>query len=369
MNNFRIMPTIEMYDNVANWMETFQFEEQDFVLASKYVFEHDFKEYAGKGKIVFRSDYGSQEPTSTMMNAMLKDFFESGCTRIVAIGGGSVMDMAKILAVSDCADCLYTFQHPETLKHNVELILVPTTCGSGSEVSAVSIVEMVEMHTKLGLQHDTLFADRAILIPSLLETISDFYLSTSAVDGLVHAIESYLSARSNPYTRLFQEKAIRLYIENFKKWNHGTNRKELYPSFMYASNMAGISFANTGTGCVHGISYPLSGAYHVTHGLANSIFLVEVLKMYDCLEQRQELKDLKAILADCLQCDIQESFEQLDELLEGLFEIPRLSSLGMKEEEIVSFSKSVVENQQRLMSNGYVNLNEKQIQEVYRHLF
>ena len=369
MKNFRIMPTIEMYEDVAAWMETFQFEENDFVLVSKHVFEHDFKDYAGKGKIVFRSDYGSGEPNSTMMNAMLKDFFESGCTRIVAIGGGSVMDMAKILAVSDRADCLYTFQHPETLKHNVELILVPTTCGSGSEVSAVSIVEMVEMQTKLGLQHDTLFADRAILIPSLLESISDFYLSTSAVDGLVHAIESYLSKRSNPYTRLFQEKAIQLYIENFKKWMNGTDKKELYTSFMYASNMAGISFANTGTGCVHGISYPLSGTYHVTHGLANSIFLVEVLKMYDELEQRQELMDLKQILATCLQCTPQQAFEQLDSLVHALFEIPSLSSLGMKEEEIISFSKSVVANQQRLMSNGYVNLNEEQIQEVYRRLF
>ena len=279
------------------------------------------------------------------------------------------MDMAKILAVSDCADCFYTFQHPEILKHNTDLILVPTTCGSGSEVSSVSIIEMVEMKTKLGLQHDTLFADQTILIPSLLESISDFYLTTSAVDGLVHAIESYLSVKSNPYTRLFQEKAIHLYIDNFKKWIQGTDKKELYESFMYASNMAGISFANTGTGCVHGISYPLSGTYHVTHGLANSIFLVEVLKMYDELRQGKVLTELKDILAVDLQCTREDAFDQLDVLVHELLNIPSLSSLGMQEEEIVSFSKSVVKNQQRLMSNGYVNLNEQQIQEIYRRLF
>ena len=365
MKSFRVMPTIEMYDTVAEWMESFSFEEDDFLLISKRVYEHDFENFTGKAKVVFRSDYGSGEPNSKMMNCMLKDFFESGCKRIVAVGGGSVMDMAKILAVSTKADCLYTFQHPEELEHKYPLILVPTTCGSGSEVSAVSIVEMVEMQTKLGLQHDTLFADKAVLIPSLLDTVSDFYLSTSAVDGLVHAIESYLSKRSNPYTRLFQEEAIRLYIKNFKNWKTGADKKEL----MNASNMAGISFANTGTGCVHGISYPLSGAYHVTHGLANSIFLAEVLKMYDELRQGEELEDLKAILAKELGCEPAQAIEQLDTLIRTLFDVPTLSSLGMKEEEIVSFSQSVVKNQQRLMSNGYVNLNEEQIQEVYKRLF
>lgn len=369
MKSFRIMPTVEMYDTVANWMESFRFEADDFVLISKHVFEHDFKNYAGNAKIVFRSDYGKGEPNSDMMNALLKDFLQSGCKRIIAIGGGSVMDMAKILAVSEKADCLYTFQHPEELQHRYPLILVPTTCGSGSEVSAVSIVEMIEMQTKLGLQHDTLFADKAILIPSLLESISDFFLTTSAVDGLVHAIESYLSKRSNPFTRLFQEKAISLYIQTFKKWIGGCQRSDCYEAFMYASNMAGISFANTGTGCVHGISYPVSGVYHVTHGLANSIFLVEVLKMYDELEQRQVLIDLKDILAKELECNRDDAFQSLDKMVHQLLDIPTLSSIGMTEEEIVTFSLNVVKNQQRLMSNGYVNLNEEQIQEVYRRLY
>ena len=91
--------------------------------------------------------------------------------------------------------------------------------------------------------------------------------------------------------------------------------------------------------------------------------------MYDELEQRPVLTDLKDILALYLGCTRELAFEKLDELVHQLFDIPSLSSIGMKEEEIISFSKSVVKNQQRLMSNGYVNLNEEQIQEVYRRLF
>ena len=90
---------------------------------------------------------------------------------------------------------------------------------------------------------------------------------------------------------------------------------------------------------------------------------------HDELRQGEELEDLKAILAKELGCEPAQAIEQLDTLIRTLFDVPTLSSLGMKEEEIVSFSQSVVKNQQRLMSNGYVNLNEEQIQEVYKRLF
>lgn len=370
MNNFKIVPQIECYEDAASYVEANPFYEDDFILISKSVYEHDFKEIIQTGKVFFHSNYGQGEPNSDMVNALIQDFLSSGCKRIIAIGGGSVMDMAKLLCVcKDNVDCQYLFDHQDELTHNYPLILVPTTCGSGSEVSNISIVEMLNMKTKLGLAKDPLYADKAIIIPSLLNSVSDFYLYTSAVDGLVHAIESYLSARSNVYTRLFQEKAIDLYLNNFLQLKQGVDRSQLLESFMVASNMAGISFANTGTGCVHGISYPLSGTYHVTHGLANSIFLVEVLKMYDRLRPEAVLNNLKKLIAAPLGCAKEEAFEQLDQLIRSILDVPTLSSLGMKEEEIIAFSESVVLNQQRLMSNGYVNLNKEQIQEIYRSLF
>lgn len=369
MNTFKIVPTIECFDDVKSFIDQNPIYDNDFILISKSVYEHDFKEYLSNAKVYFRSNYGTGEPNSDMVNALMSDFLKSGCQRIIAIGGGSVMDMAKLLCVCDDADCEKLFSNKDNLVHKYPLILIPTTCGSGSEVSDISIVEMLSMKTKLGLAHDSLYADKAILISKLLESVSDFYLYTSAVDGLVHAIESYLSNRSNVYTRLFQEKAIRLYLNNFRLLKQGCDRNSLLESFMVASNMAGISFANTGTGCVHGISYPLSGTYHVTHGLANSIFLVEVLKMYDSLEQRENLIELKNILSSELGCDVKNSFESLDDLIRSILDVPTLSSLGMKEEEIVTFSESVIKNQQRLMSNGYVNLDLEQVKQVYRNLF
>lgn len=91
--------------------------------------------------------------------------------------------------------------------------------------------------------------------------------------------------------------------------------------------------------------------------------------MYERLRPEEVLNDLKQLVADCLGCEVKDAFEKLDQLIRFIVEVPTLSSLGMKEEEIVSFSESVVLNQQRLMSNGYVNLNKEQIQEIYKTLF
>ena len=369
MDAFKIVPNIENYDHVEEFLNSMEFNEKDFLFISKSVYTHYFENKVSKAKVYFRSAYGQGEPNSDMADALLKDFMESGCKRIIAVGGGSVMDMAKLLCVCKKPDVHYIFEHKEELQHIYPLILIPTTCGSGSEVSNISIVEMLDLKTKLGLAHDSIYADTAVLIPELLESVSHFYLTTSAIDGLVHAIESYLSSRSNVYTRLFQEKSISLYVKNFKKMIEDKSAPTCYEELMTASNMAGISFGNTGTGCVHAISYPLSGTYHVTHGLANSIFLVAVLKMYDRLEQRDNLIALKQILANEMDCDIHVVFDELDAMLHALLEVPTLSSLGMKEEEIETFSESVIQNQQRLMSNGYINLDKEQVKEIYRLLF
>lgn len=304
-----------------------------------------------------------------MVNALIQDFMDSGCTRITAIGGGSVIDMAKVLLVARDADVDALFTNPVNLERRYQLTAIPTTCGAGSEVSNISIVELESLKTKLGLAKDEIFPDQCILIPELMQGISTFSFITSAIDGMIHGIESYLSKRSNVYSRMFQEKCITMYLEGFKALQNGADKESLFTPFLIASNMAGIAFSNTGTGAVHAISYPLSGTYHVTHGLANSIFLTEVLKTYQRLDNRSELNELFELMAKPLQCEASQVIEELENLLKAVIEIPGLQSLGMKEEEIVSFAKSVIELQQRLLTNGYVPLSQSDIENIYRNLW
>lgn len=369
MNYFRLIPSIEKYDNVDSFLSTYLFTEDDFVFLSESVYHAFFENKLNTKHIVFRSKYGKSEPTSSMVNALIRDFKASNCKRIFAIGGGSVIDMAKVLLVAKEDDVEYLFTHPDNLQREHELIAIPTTCGAGSEVSNVSIVEMEQMQTKLGLAKDEIFADRCVLIPELLNGLSPFSFKTSAIDGLIHGIESYLSARSNCYVRLFQEKCITMYLEGFKELINGVEPVALYDRFLIASNMAGIAFSNTGTGAVHAISYPISGTYHVTHGLANSIFLIEVLKAYEQFDNRAELSELKKLMAVTLNCKEEDAINELQKLLEQILEIPGLASIGMKEVEIELFADSVIKLQQRLLSNSYVPLTKKNIMNIYKNLW
>ena len=130
--------------------------------------------------VEFKSKYGKGEPTDVMIDALLADFRKTDCDRIIAIGGGAVIDMAKILVLAGNYTAEEIFGRKVPLKREKTLIAVPTTCGAGSEVSNVSIAEFTKLHTKMGLAVDEIYADRAVLIPELLTGLR-IHFSTSAL--------------------------------------------------------------------------------------------------------------------------------------------------------------------------------------------
>jgi len=155
--------------------------------------------------VEYKSEYGKGEPTDVMIDALIADYKASGCDRIIAIGGGGVIDMAKILVLEGehTAEQVYRRQVP--LKKAHTLIAVPTTCGAGSEVSNVSIAELTSIHSKMGLADDSIFADEAVLVPELLTKLPYSFFATSAIDAFIHAIESYVSPKATLYTRMFRQ--------------------------------------------------------------------------------------------------------------------------------------------------------------------
>src|SRR5699024_9298746 len=169
MKLFEEKPVVHRYEYAAEFIKDFQVGEGDFILAGKSVFEAHFSELSHTGAVVrYKSQYGQGEPTDLMVDALLEDFRKTDCDRIIAIGGGAVIDMAKILVLEGHASAADIYQRKVPLKKIHRLVAVPTTCGAGSEVSNVSIVEMTGMHTKLGLACDEIYADDAVLIPELL---------------------------------------------------------------------------------------------------------------------------------------------------------------------------------------------------------
>lgn len=372
MKLYEEKPVIHQYENAKDFVTDFQIGKGDFILAGKSVFESHFTELKETGaQIHYKSQYGQGEPTDLMVDALLADFRKTDCDRIIAIGGGAVIDMAKILVLDGDASAADIYQRKTEPKKVRSLVAVPTTCGAGSEVSSVSIAELTKMHTKLGLACEEIYPDHAVLIPELLEGLPWHFFVTSAIDALIHAIESYVSPKSNLYTRMFAKKAMEILLSGFRKLaEEGKDyRKHLFEEFLVASNLAGISFANAGTGAVHAMSYPLSGVYHVTHGEANYQFLTAVFQTYQEKDPKGGIQKLNAFLAGILGCDPKDVYQEMESLLASLIQRKPLREYGMKEEEIRTFAKSVEEAQQRLLNQSYVKFNAADMEEIYRKLY
>lgn len=372
MKLFQEKPEVHQYKTAEEFVKDFQIGEGDFILAGKSVFEAHFAGLETAGAVVrYKSQYGQGEPTDIMVDALLADFRQTGCGRIIAIGGGAVIDMAKILVLDGNASAADIYQRKVPLKKVRPLVAVPTTCGAGSEVSNVSITEMTQLHTKLGLACDEIYADEAVLIPELLRELPWHFFVTSAIDALIHAIESYVSPKSNLYTRMFAKKAMEILLGGFRDLaEKGQDyREHLFEDFLVASNLAGISFGNAGTGAVHAMSYPLSGVYHVTHGEANYQFLTAVFQTYQEKDPEGGIQELNAFLAGILHCDPDKVYAVIEELLGSLIQRKPLHEYGMKEEEIQSFAKSVEQEQQRLLNQSYVKFTAEDMEKIYKKLY
>lgn len=371
MKVFQQKTEVHTYQNAQQFVDAYAIGETDFILASESIYHTFFEGLSLKAEVRFKKQYGHGEPTDAMIDALLEDFRHTNCSRIIAIGGGAVIDMAKILVLDGTYKASEIFRQTVKPQKVRTLIAVPTTCGAGSEVSNISIAEIEELHTKFGLAVDTLYPDQAVLVPEFLSVLPFHYFGTSAIDALIHAIESYVSPRATLYTQMFSKRAMEMILNGFRQIaEHGAGyRSELFEEFLIASNLAGIAFGNAGTGAVHAMSYPLGAVYHVTHGEANYQFLTEVFHTYQKLDPEGRLKELDAFLAGILCCETDVVYEKMEELLGQIVKKKPLHEFGMKEEEIESFAVSVEQSQQRLLNQSFVKFDAEQMKKIYRKLF
>lgn len=371
MKLFQQRTRVQTFGSAKAFAEEYQIGEKDFIFASRNVYEAYFAPLGLKAYVIYKSKYGAGEPTDAMIDGLLADFRQTDCHRVIAIGGGAVIDMAKILVLSGTACVEQIFKRQVPLKKEHVLVAVPTTCGAGSEVSNVSIAELTGIHSKMGLADDSIYPDDAVLIPELLSQLPYSFFATSAIDAFIHAIESYVSPRANLYTRMFSTQAMEMLVAGFRQMKeHGPEcRKGLLKEFLTASNLAGIAFGNAGTGAVHAMSYPLSGVYHVAHGEANYQFLTTVFGIYQKLKPNGILTELNCFLSGLLDCRESQVYSKLDRLLEQIIARKRLHEYGMSANEIRDFAKSVEESQQRLLNQSYVKFNADQMEEIYRILY
>ena len=375
---FTIKTTISNYQNFSEFAEAFALSENDLVITRSSLYEPFMKPLNLPCTFILQNVYGSGEPSDEMINNILKEVKSKTYNRVVGIGGGTVIDIAKLFVLKDLDNVTDAFERKIPIVKEKRLVIVPTTCGTGSEVTNISIAEIKSKHTKMGLADNAILPDDAVLIPELLKGLPFKFFAYSAIDALIHAMESYLSPKANTHTQLFSKKAIEMILDVFMGIaEHGEDyRFDHLEEMLTASNFAGIAFGNAGVGAVHALSYPLGGGYHVPHGESNYQFLTEVFKVYFDKKPDGSIRELNEILArnlnidrELLKSDPRIVYQKVDELLSKLVPKNPLRHYGMKPTETEEFPVSVLQTQQRLLANNYVPLNEEEIREIYQALY
>ncbi|MDY5022964.1 MAG: 4-hydroxybutyrate dehydrogenase [Blautia sp.] len=370
MKQLMIKPSIYLYDTAKEFAAAFTIGEKDLVLTNKRLYERVFAQMNLKCTVLFRENYGKGEPTDMMAEAIAADI-PTDTKRIVAIGGGSILDLAKLYALKQTVPVADLFDGKIPVQKDKELILVPTTCGTGSEVTNISILALLSRGTKKGLANDQLYADAAVLVPELLEELPMSVFATSSIDALIHAIESSLSPKGNTFTRMFGYQAISMILNGYKQIrDYGPDaRKPLLKSFLLASDYAGIAFGNAGCAAVHALSYPLGAKYHVAHGESNYAMFTGVMKNYMEIRKDGEIAVLNRYLAGILECSLDQVYEEMEKLLNVLIPKKSLHEYGVTEQDLEEFTDSVLENQQRLLANNFVPFDRERIYRIYRELY
>ena len=370
MSQFAIMPAIWQFDTCKDFAEAFQLGPQDLLFTNDFLYDPNFTARDLPCPVLIQEKYGLGEPTDEMVEAIYRDM-PKNVKRIVAIGGGTVVDVAKILALKNVSPVLDLYDGKLPVVKDKELILVPTTCGTGSEVTNISILALLSRTTKKGLADDEMYADHAVLVPELLKGLPFKFFATSSIDALIHAIESSLSPKATDASRMFGYAAIDMILKGYMAIRDGgpEARIPLLGDFLLASNYAGVAFGNAGCAAVHALSYPLGAVYHVPHGESNYAMFTGVMNKYLSIRTDGAIEELNEFIAGILGCETDHVYEALEDLLDCLLPKKALHEYGMKETEIEEFTDSVIENQQRLLKNNFVPLDRDQILDIYRTLY
>ena len=237
----------------------------------------DYFKKAGMDIVIFDKVEG--EPPLELADEGAKAAADGKCDIVVGIGGGSTMDMAKAVAVitankGKAEDYLGLNKVPGP---GLPTIMIPTTAGTGSEVTFTSVFIRKDLNKKEGMNSPYLYPDIALLDPELTLSIPSKVTATTGVDALCHAIESYTSITASPMSEMVSLEAIALISESLRTCVHNGTDLEARGQMLLGSLYAGLGLANAGVTAVHSLSYPLGGMYGIPHGLANTLLLPAVM--------------------------------------------------------------------------------------------
>ena len=218
------------------------------------------------------------EPTYIQAQDVVDRFNLSEADFIIAVGGGSVIDVAKLVSVlnTDKYTVKDLLEEPGIAEKTIRTLMIPTTAGTGAEATPNAIVTVPEKSLKVGIVSNEMIADYVILDAEMIRNLPSSIAASTGIDALAHALECYTSKKANPFSDLYSLGAFELIINNIESACDGNMEAKL--NMLLASFYAGIAITASGTTGVHALSYPLGGKYHIPHGISNAIMLMPVMR-------------------------------------------------------------------------------------------
>lgn len=237
------------------------------------------------------------EPSYGQVQEVIDEFKKSGADLIVACGGGSVMDAAKLASVlaTDAYGVKELLEDPGLAKKCVPTVLIPTTAGTGAEVTPNAIVSVPEKEVKIGIVNENMIADYVILDARLIKNLPKHIAAATGVDALAHCVECFTSNKANPFSDFYALEGCNLIINNIIAACGDANAMEAKNRMQIAAYYGGLAITASGTTAVHALSYPLGGKYHIAHGVSNAMLLVPVMRFN---AESQVVKERLALIYD-----------------------------------------------------------------------
>lgn len=292
-----------------------------------------------------------------------------GC--VVGVGGGSSLDVAKAASVmlTNPGEISQFFGVELIPRSGVPMVAVPTTAGTGSEVTPIVILSDERELLKKGIVSSHLIPSVAILDPELTIGLPPSVTASSGMDALIHAIEAYTSINATELTDLLACKAMELLYWNIRRAYCVGSDLVARSNMLQGSLLAGMAFANAGVTAVHAFAYPIGAEFHIPHGIANSLMLPRVMEfnMVGCLERFARIaqifgEDITGLSVRDLAC---RGVEALERLREDLNLPSHLSEFGVRAEDIPRLASGVLKVT-RLLANNPRPITQMDAEEIYR---
>jgi len=295
------------------------------------------------------------EPPLEVVDQCSEFLKQNRCELAIALGGGSSIDVAKMAAllIGNSGTVTDYFGVDRVPKAGLPVVAIPTTAGTGSEMTPAAVFVDTKAKAKKGVRSDLMLPRAAILDPELTLSLPQMLTASTGIDALTHAIECYTSTQHTIMSDMMAEKAIELIGEHLPvAYANGSNIQARYGMLM-GSNLAGIALAIANVGAVHSLAQTLGGEYRVAHGVANALFLPYVME-FNRLSCRRKYARVAELLGEQVaELSLDEASVRAIEAvrrLTGALGIPqRIRDLGISEESVEILAKRCMETQARLL--------------------